>query len=33
MNNDKAREAIKLFGNVDPDVLFGNKRSSWYSLR
>ncbi|EFS2651767.1 TIGR03761 family integrating conjugative element protein [Salmonella enterica] len=29
VNNDKAREAIKLFGNVDPDVLFGNKRSSW----
>lgn len=29
VNNDKAREAIKLFGNVDPDILSGKKRSSW----
>lgn len=29
VNNDKAREAIKLFGKVDPDILSGKKRSSW----
>ncbi|HFZ8351030.1 TPA: PFL_4669 family integrating conjugative element protein [Salmonella enterica subsp. enterica serovar Java] len=29
VSNDKAREAIKLFGNVDPDILSGKKRSSW----
>lgn len=29
VNNDKAREAIKLFGKVNPDILSGKKRSSW----
>ncbi|EOC0699181.1 PFL_4669 family integrating conjugative element protein [Salmonella enterica subsp. enterica serovar Kokomlemle] len=29
VNNDKAREAIKLFGKIDPDILSGKKRSSW----
>lgn len=29
MNNDRAREAIKLFGNVEPDILSGKVRSSF----
>lgn len=29
INNDRAREAIKLFGNVEPDILSGKVRSSF----